>query len=84
VSVESALERLSEQVSLICADNRRLKRRCAELEKEVEKLSQKLTRAGGTSGTAPGKGTGRGGSPVDKETIKTKVEEMLAELGDIG
>jgi predicted RNase H-like nuclease (RuvC/YqgF family) len=84
VSIESALEQLSEQVSLICADNRRLKRRCAELEKQVEKLSRQLKRAGEAGGEESGEGSGRGASSVNKETIKTKVEEMLAELADIG
>ena len=84
MSAETALQRLAEQVSLICSEHRRLKKLCARLEKQVQKLS----RSAGRKGRPPKSGSdgveGLGGAPVDKEKIKEKVEEMLAELADIG
>lgn len=84
MSAEAALQRLAAQVSQICSEHRNLRKRCAELEKEVGKLSQKLKRVGEPEAAGARAGSARGGSHVDKEIIKTKVEEMLAELADIG
>lgn len=80
MSVDKALRELAERVSLICAANSRLRRRCAELEKQVEKLSRQIEKGGADQPTAEAGGL----APIDKETIKIKVEEMLAELADIG
>ena len=80
MSVDRALRELAENVSLICAANSRLRRRCVELEKQVEKLSRQIEKSGAAEPAA----TVGTPAPIDKETIRIKVEEMLAELADIG
>lgn len=86
MSGSQALQKLAEQISTICSDYRRLHRRCAELERKVEKLSQRTKNLGGpVANEASEESTGEAAGPLfDKESIKTKVEEMLAELADIG
>lgn len=84
MSADAALKRLAEQVSLICSEHRKVTKRCAELEKEVAGLSEKLKRMGESEATGSQAGSDLLGSHVDKEIIKTKVEEMLADLADIG
>lgn len=86
MSGASALQELAEKVSRLCSEHRRLRKRCSELEREIEKLSGALGKghspqSKGRKGRRLENGTG---SQQDLELIKAKVEEMLAELSDIG
>ncbi len=80
------LRELADRVSRICSEYSRLRERCAALEARLERLSRGKGKAHESAPAArPGKGGGRGAAKMfDKEKVKAKVEEMLAELADIG
>lgn len=86
MSASSALKKLAEQVALISSEYRRLQKRCTELERKVEKLSGKFDKSDEPSGRigALNVDHAESGSSFDREQVKAKLEEMLAELADIG
>jgi phage shock protein A len=86
VSGASALQELAEKVSRLCSEHRRLRKRLHELEQRVEKLSGARGKESSPRSRVHKDGRLESGtdSRQDLELIKSKVEEMLAELSDIG
>jgi hypothetical protein len=63
-----------------------MKKRCTELERQVERLSRPVDNTkdpGSRSSRKTLAGSGAKGAP-DRDRVKAKLEEMLAELADIG
>ena len=85
MNARSVVKRLTEQVAALIAEYRRLHARCAELERMVTELSANVDNAEGVDGerlfldgdAAPA------GSVLDREQVKAKLNEMLAELADV-
>lgn len=86
MTASSALKRLAEQVALISSEYRRLKKRCTELERKIEKLSGKFDKLDEPADRIEMLHSDlvESGSSFDREQVKAKLEEMLAELADIG
>ncbi len=86
MSDSTAMKLLAEQVSAICSEYHRLLRRCTSLERKIDKLSG--GRQTDQEPAAPARraksGGGKAGRQFDNELVRSKVEEMLAELADIG
>lgn len=86
MSGSSALQGLAEKVSRLCSEYRHLRKRCEELEKQVKKLERKSMAAAekGGRGKKKTRALHDTGTRLNKDLLKAKVEEMLAELADIG
>lgn len=87
MSASDALKRLAEQIAVLTSEYRRLLRRCAELERKVEELSGAIDNSIEPDPQAPDRAPRAAGanSPAfDRELVKAKLEEMLADLADIG
>lgn len=82
MSAPDALKRLAGQLAVLTSEYRKLLRRCAELERQVEELSGSIDNSVEPGSPAPHRGAA--GPAFDRELVKAKLEEMLADLADIG
>lgn len=85
MSARSAVKRLTEQVAGLIAEYRRLHAKCIELERVVAGLSANVDNAEGPRGERLflDGDAAAAGSALDREQVKAKLSEMLAELADI-
>lgn len=86
MSARSALSRLAEQVAVMSSEFRRIKKHCTDLERKVERLSRPVDNTndpGSRSSRKTQAGAGATSAP-DRDRVKAKLEEMLAELADFG
>lgn len=86
MSASSAVKRLAGQIALLSSEYRKVLKRCARLERKVEQLSGNIeNREEPDDGSLFIDGdTVKTGSIMNKEQVLAKLEEMLAELANLG